>query len=173
MMRTSVKRAEAAQPSGLEELYLTHGPAGLRFAFYLTGDPERARDLVQDAFVRIAGRLAHLRQPERFDVYLRRTIFNLHASRLRRVRVERDFLTRKGGRTADVHEDPDPVERDEVWSAILELPPRQRAAVVLRYYEDLSERESAEILGCSVGALNQLVVRAIASLRRTIGEEAR
>ncbi len=60
-----------------------------------------------------------------------------------------------------------------MWHAILGLPPRQRAAIVLRYYEDLSERQAAEVLRCSVGALNQLVVRATASLRDRIGEEAR
>ncbi len=60
-----------------------------------------------------------------------------------------------------------------MWHAILGLPPRQRAAIVLRYYEDLSERQAADVLGCSVGALNQLVVRATANLRDRIGEEAR
>ena len=52
-------------------------------------------------------------------------------------------------------------------------PPRQRAAIVLRFYEDLSERESADILGCSVGALNQLVVRATATLRDRFGKDER
>ena len=160
-------------PGRLEELYLRHAPAGLRFAYYLSGDPERARDLVQDAFVRVVGRYAHLRQPDLFETYLRRTIFNLHTSRLRRLRVEREYLAREAGRAALAHHDPDPVERDQMWSAIRALPERQRAAIVLRYYEDLSERESAEILGCSVGALNQLVVRATATLRATIGDDAR
>jgi RNA polymerase sigma-70 factor (sigma-E family) len=173
MMRTSVKGVEGTSSGRLEELYVSHAPAGLRFAYYLSGDPERARDLVQDAFVRVAGRFAYLRQPDRFETYLRRTIFNLHTSRLRRLRLEREYVAREGGRIAHSHVDPDPAEHDEVWSAILSLPARQRAAVVLRYYEDLSERESAEILQCSVGALNQLVVRASASLRTTIGEEAR
>jgi RNA polymerase sigma factor (sigma-70 family) len=67
----------------------------------------------------------------------------------------------------------DPVERDEVWHAILGLPARQRAAIVLRFYEDLSERESAEILGCSTGALNQLVARATATLRDLFGKDER
>ena len=61
----------------------------------------------------------------------------------------------------------------EVWQAILQLPPRQRAAIVLRFYEDLSERESAEILGCSVGALNQLVARATTALRDRFGKDER
>jgi RNA polymerase sigma factor (sigma-70 family) len=59
-----------------------------------------------------------------------------------------------------------------MWHAILGLPPRQRAAIVLRYYEDLSESQSAEVLRCSVGALNQLVARAMANLRSSIGKDA-
>jgi RNA polymerase sigma factor (sigma-70 family) len=63
-----------------------------------------------------------------------------------------------------------PEERDALWRALLALPTRQRAALVLRFYEDLSEREAAEVLGCSVGALNQLVVRGMAGLRARIQE---
>jgi RNA polymerase sigma-70 factor (sigma-E family) len=172
-MRTSTKVAETTASGRLEELYVTHAPAALRFAFYLSGDPEQARDLVQDAFVRVAGRFAHLRKPDVFDTYLRRTILNLHTSRLRRLRLERAYLAREASRAAPRYEPPDPSTRDEVWHAILELPPRQRAAMVLRFYEDLSERESAEIVGCSVGALNQLVVRATATLRERIGKDER
>jgi RNA polymerase sigma factor (sigma-70 family) len=63
-------------------------------------------------------------------------------------------------------------ERDAMWTALQGLPTRQRAAVVLRYYEDLSERETADVLGCSLGAVNQLVARGIATLReRSEGEE--
>jgi RNA polymerase sigma-70 factor (sigma-E family) len=174
MMRTDAKaREDVGSSSRLGELYLEHAPAGLRFAYYLSGDQDRARDLVQDAFVRVAGRFGHLRQPDRFETYLRRTIFNLHTSRLRRLRLEREYLAREARRAAPPHEDPDPLERDEMWAAIGALPERQRAAIVLRYYEDLSERDAAEILGCSVGALNQLVVRATATLRATIGDDAR
>lgn len=170
MMRTGTKDGVATAANRLEELYVRHGPAGLRFGFYLTGDPELARDLLQEAFVRVAGRFAYLRQPDRFQTYLRRTILNLHTSRLRRLRLEREHLARERASAAIAHVDPDPGERDEVWRAISALPARQRAAVVLRFYEDLSEQESAEILGCSVGALNQLVVRASATLRTTLAE---
>lgn len=171
MSRTVVSKV--ASSGRLEDLYVSHASAGLRFAYYLTGDADHARDLLQDAFVRVAGRFAHLRQPDRFETYLRRTIFNLHTSRLRRLRLEREYVARERGRLERAREDPDPAERDAVWSAILGLPGRQRAAVVLRYYEDLTEHESAEIMGCSIGALNQLVVRATATLRRTIGDEDR
>ena len=172
-MRATVTSDDTITPR-LEDLYVRHAPAALRLAYFLSGDREEARDLVQDAFVRVAGRFRYLRQPDEFDAYLRRTIVNLHASRLRRLKVERSSLAReaalprvgrgRGGPRAS---------RDEMWHAILGLPPRQRAAIVLRYYEDLSERQAAEVLRCSVGALNQLVVRATATLRDRIGEEAR
>jgi RNA polymerase sigma factor (sigma-70 family) len=123
--------------------------------------------------VRVAGRFSHLRKPDVFGTYLRRTVFNLHTSRLRRLRLERDFLAGEARRVQPSHTDDDPTERDEVWQTILQLPPRQRAAIVLRFYEDLSERESAEIVGCSVGALNQLVARATSTLRERFGKDER
>lgn len=172
-MRSGVRSAETATSGRLEELYIAHAPAALRFAYYLCGDREQSRDLVQDAFVRVAGRFAYLRKPDVFGTYLRRTIFNLHTSRLRRLRIERAYLAKEGHRARLAHTDDDPTDRDEVWHAILELPPRQRAAIALRFYEDLSEREAAEIVGCSVGALNQLVARATTTLRERFGKDQR
>lgn len=149
----------------LEDLYVRHAPAALRLAFFLTGDRELAQDLVQDAFVRITGRFGHLRQPDSFDRYLRRTIVNLFTSHLRRVRLERAELARE---RAERPPDPPPldaVEHDELVRALRHLPERQRAAVVLRYYEDLTERETAEIMRCSTSAVNSLVSRAMVTLR--------
>jgi RNA polymerase sigma factor (sigma-70 family) len=160
-----------ATSSGLESLYLQHAPSALRFAYFLSGDQETARDLVQDAFVRVAGRFRYLRQPDGFDAYLRRTIVNLNVSRLRRLKVERSTLTREAGYQVVAVVERDPSVSDELWQAILDLPPRQRAAIVLRFYEDLSEWQAADILRCSVKALNQLVVRAMKTLRTRIGEE--
>lgn len=163
--------ADDATWSGLEGLYLQHAPSALRFAYFLSGDQELARDLVQDAFVRVAGRFRHLRQPDGFDAYLRRTIVNLNASRLRRLRVERSSLAREAAYPAIPVAERDPGVRDALWHAILDLPPRQRAAIVLRFYEDLSEWQAADILDCSVKALNQLVVRAMKTLRTRVGED--
>ena len=171
-MRTTVT-ADDSITSGLHDLYVRHAPAASRLAYFLSGDPEEARDLVQDAFVRVAGRFRYLRQPDEFDAYLRRTIVNLHASRLRRLKVERSSLAREAALPVSTAVEEGHEVRDEMWHAILDLPPRQRAAIVLRYYEDLSEQQAADVLRCSVGALNQLVVRAMANLRDRIGEEAR
>ena len=87
------------EPKGeLADLYVRHVPAANRLAFLLTGDRSQAEDLVHDAFVRCVGRFGHLRAHEAFDAYLRRTIVNLHTSRLRRVRVERECLSKEAGR---------------------------------------------------------------------------
>jgi RNA polymerase sigma-70 factor (sigma-E family) len=170
---TGERRAESSHGGRLEDLYTRHAPAAMRLAYFLTGDRELARDLVQDAFVKLAGRFRHLRMPDAFDVYLRRTIVNLFSSHLRRLRLERRELARQRSTGPPEHPDVDVAERDTMWSALRTLPPRQRAAVVLRYYEDLSERETAEVLGCSVGAAKQLVTRGLTALRGRIGSEDR
>ncbi|GBC86145.1 ECF RNA polymerase sigma factor SigE [bacterium HR12] len=168
-MTGDVARGDSAA-ARLTELYVRHAPPAQRLAYLLTGDPARAEDLVQEAFVRVVGRFAHLRVPDAFDAYLRRTIVNLHTSHLRRLRLERAYLERE--RTAISHASEDagsePGVREELWRALLDLPPRQRAAIVLRYYEDLSERETAEVLGCSRAAAKALVARGMEALRDRI-----
>jgi RNA polymerase sigma-70 factor (sigma-E family) len=154
----------------LADLYERHAPAAGRLAYLLTGDRALAEDLTQEAFVRVVGRFRHLRVPDAFEAYLRRTIVNLHTSQLRRRRLERAYLEREG-RSETSTTNPDVGAREELWQAILALPPRQRAAVVLRYYEDLSERETADALGCSVSAAKSLVARAMQTLRALIESE--
>jgi len=159
--------AASSGASRLEEAYLRNAPSGLRFAYFLTGNREQAEDLVQEAFVRVAGRFGHLRMDDRFDAYLRRTIVNLYTSGLRRRRLERRWMEREAepaARATSPAADA-AASRDDLWVRLQVLPERQRAALVLRYYEDLSEQETASLLGCSVGAVNQLVVRATRALR--------
>lgn len=156
----------------IEELYARHAPSALRLAYLLTGDRALAEDLVHDAFVRVVGRFGHLRVPDAFDAYLRRTIVNLHTSHLRRRRVERTFLEREraSARTTTVSM-PDVAAREELWIAVRALPARQRAAIVLRYFEDLSERQVADALRCSPAAVKSLVARATETLRGRIGKD--
>jgi RNA polymerase sigma-70 factor (sigma-E family) len=155
------------------ELYLRHADAAARLAYLLTGDREMAEDLVQDAFVKLAGRLVHLRDPEAFDAYLRATIVNLSRSYFRRKRVERQYLER--ARRTDGSETYSPgrsvEDQDELWHAMRRLTQRQRAAIVLRFYEDLPEVEVAEILQCAPGTVKSLVSRGLEKLRNEIGGE--
>ena len=168
-MKTEVSRS-VDHADALEELYVRNAAGAIRLAYFLTGDRDQAEDLVQDAFVRVAGRFQHLRGPDNVPAYLRRTIVNLFTSQLRRRRLERMWLHRQAGDTTTAAPE-DIATRDELWDALVHLPERQRAALVLRYYEDLSEREAADVLGCSSGALNQLVVRATSTLRGQVRKD--
>jgi len=164
---------DTRRPGRLAELYERHAPAATRLAYLLSGDHDQAEDLVHDAFVRVAGRLRHLRFPDAFDSYLRHTIVNLHTSRLRRLRREREYMERERHTRPEESFPPDVGLREELWRALQTLPGRQRAAVVLRYYEDLSERQTAEVLGCSIAAVKSAVARAMRALREGIrGEDA-
>lgn len=165
----SKEPTDAQRPGDrLSELYARHVPSAIGFAYLLTGVRADAEDVVHEAFIRVAGRLRHLRAPEAFDSYLMRTVVNLHTSRLRRLRTERAYLRRNEVGEASVSE-PDVAERDRVWRALRALPPRQRTVLVLRYFEDLSERATAEVMRCSVAAVKSLTTRALHALRNELG----
>ena len=159
-----VKRKEVDAEAGgrLADLYRRHAPDAVRLAYLLTGERALAEDVVQEAFVRLHGRFRDLRSPEAFEWYLRRTVVNLVRSQFRRRRVERAYLEREGHRPpaqADLG------SRQEMWEVLLRLPERNRTAIVLRYYEDLSEARTAEVMGCPVGTVKSLVSRGIERLR--------
>lgn len=164
-----MERLAPAETDRISELYVGHAPGAVRLAYLLTGDRALAEDLVQDAFVRVAGRLVHLRDAGAFDAYLKRTVVNLARSHFRRKRVERQFLQRERSlappeaASADAAE-----ERDRLWTAMGKLSERQRAAIVLRFYEDLSEDRIAEILRCRPGTVKSLVARGLQTLRGEI-----
>jgi RNA polymerase sigma-70 factor (sigma-E family) len=145
----------------VEEAWQRH----LRLAMLLTGDPARAEELLQDSLVKLYERWRRMRSPEEAHAYLRRILTNGRISWWRRVR--RETLV------ADVpergYEPPGPhPDADLLRTALRRLPPRQRAVVVLRHYEDLSEREIAKVLGCSLGTVKAQNARALQRLRAVI-----
>lgn len=143
----------------------------MRLAYLLTGDAQHAHDLTHEAFVRCVGRFAHLRSHAAFDAYLRRAIVNLHTSGIRRRYIERRWVRMETARVADASTSlPDVGSREDLWRALGQLPPRQRAALVLRYYEDLSEQDTAATLRCSVAAVKSLVALGSEALRALIAE---
>ncbi len=156
---------QEAEPSRLEELYVRHAPDGIRLAYLLTGDRVMAEDLVQEAFARFVGRLHFLRDPDAFEAYLRRTIVNLTKNFFRHRALERTYLTREAGRRQPEDPDPDVPTYETMRTALLGLPARQRAAIVLRYYEDLPESAIADILRCRPATVRSLVSRALQTLR--------
>jgi RNA polymerase sigma-70 factor (sigma-E family) len=163
---TSTERAG----SRLEELYRAHAPDALRLAYLLTGDRGLAEDLVQDAFVKVFGRFHDLRNRDAFWWYLRRTVVNLSRSHFRRRRVERAWLERQ--RPDETHTDPDLGERERLRKALQTLRPEQRAAIVLRYFEDLSEADTAQALGVAVGTVKSMVSRGMERLRKELDDDA-
>lgn len=150
----------------LADLYWRHAADAVRLAFLLTGDQHAAEDIVQDAFVRLFGRLQRLKSPDAFEMYLRRTVVNLSRDRFRRLRLERDYATREMNAPSQPTGVISAIEdRELIRDVLRSLPHRQRTALVLRFYADLSEQQTAEVMQCSVPAVKSLVTRANVSLR--------
>jgi RNA polymerase sigma-70 factor (sigma-E family) len=176
MVSSTVDDLAATDTGRLGELYLRHADDAVRLAYLLTGNRALAEDLVQDAFVRLAGRLVHLRDPGAFEAYLRRTVVNLTNSHFRRRRVERAYLERARGAIGPQGvqlSDRSFEDREDLWQALMRLSARQRAALVLRFYEDLPERQVAEILRCRPGTVKSLVSRGLETLREEVRGEDR
>ena len=159
-----------AMNAAVDDLYRKHGRAGLRLAFLLSGDRAGAEDIVQDAFARILGRLRTIRDPEALHAYLNRTIVNLAKNHHRTQGRLRTFLSNSAGSTPEVSFMPDIEERDDVHRELLTLPYRQRAALVLRYCEDMPESDVADALGTSPKAVRSLVGRGLTTLRSSNGK---
>ena len=154
-------------------LYDEHISAAVRFAYLLSGDAALAQDLAHDAFIRVTGKLGMLRSPDKVGPYLRTAILNGYRTQLRKVRRERAHVATGGGDPRATSEQPDVVTRTEIRGALDRLPPRRRAAIVLRYYEDMTERQTADVLGCSVPAVKALVARGLDELRTAMEGEPR
>jgi RNA polymerase sigma-70 factor (sigma-E family) len=168
IVRTTTQDTPVTEGGRLAELYRLHARDAVRLAYLLTGSQPLAEDIVQEAFVRLFGRFRDLRDPGAFEWYLRRTVVNLVRSHFRRVRVERAYLASRGRDRIEEQPHPDPGTRDELWRALLQLSERQRAAIVLRYYEDLSEARTADVMGCPVGTVKSLVSRGMERMRDLI-----
>jgi RNA polymerase sigma-70 factor (sigma-E family) len=146
------------------DFVVEHGPKLLRTACLLTGDRHLGEDLVQTALAKAYGSWAKVRQAEHRGAYVRRLMVNAHLSWVRRLtnseRVLETFPDRPTGDFQAAH-----AESDRMRTALLGLSPRVRTAVVLRYFEDLSEAETARVMGCSRSTVNNHVTRGLAALR--------
>jgi RNA polymerase sigma-70 factor (sigma-E family) len=143
-------------------------PALLRAAYLLTGDRHLAEDLVQDALARtcrVWRRLADGGNPE---AYARRVMYHLQISRWRRKRLAEVASAELPERAFQRDHAVDIAERLSLRAALLALPPRQRAVIVLRYFEDQTEAQTAEILGCQIGTVKSNAFRALSRLRQLV-----
>ncbi|WP_203338723.1 SigE family RNA polymerase sigma factor [Nocardioides limicola] len=140
-------------------------PALLRTAYLLSGDPHTAEDLVQTTLAKLYLAWPKVEKRESVDGYVRRILVNEHVSLWRRPWRRNEVTSTSLPEPADDRQ-PDDGTRAVVWQFVRSLPPRQRAVVVLRYYEELTEAETAEVLGISVGTVKSQASRALATLRR-------
>lgn len=141
----------------------------LRTAYLLTGDHHTAQDLLQTTLAKVYLRWDKISDREHVDAYVRRALVNEHRSAWRRPWRRRELVTDELPErpSADASYD----ERGAaLWSFVQTLPPRQRAVIVLRYYEELSEAETAAALDVSVGTVKSQASRALAALRARLPE---
>jgi RNA polymerase sigma-70 factor (sigma-E family) len=140
----------------------------VRYATALCGDPTEAEELVQSALVRVALRWPFVRDKDNPDGYVRRAIVNGYLTTWRRIRSRETSVAEppEVGVVADSATGIDDVMT--VRRALATLPPRQRAVLVLRYLEDRSEQETADLLGCSVGTVKSQASKALAKLRNAV-----
>lgn len=144
----------------------------LRAAYLMVGDEALAQDLVQEALTKTYVAWPRLRRTESAEAYARRAITTTAIGWFRRRGWTAERTTPAPPERPETGH-ADTVTRDAwLWQALLRLPPRQRAAVVLRYYEDLTEAQTAEALGCAVGTVKSQVSAALRSLRTHLGEDA-
>jgi RNA polymerase sigma-70 factor (sigma-E family) len=158
----------ARDAAEFSEYVAVRWPPMIRTARLLTGDHGLAEDLVQTALEKCYVAWPRLREPEARDAYVRRTIVNTYVSWQRRRswhEVPRERLPDR--RSPDATEDVP--QRSMLQDAMAELPVRQRAVVVLRFYEDLSVRQVADALGCSTGTVKSQTSDALRNLRERIG----
>ncbi|MFF3452650.1 SigE family RNA polymerase sigma factor [Streptomyces sp. NPDC002667] len=148
-------------------------PRLMRTAFLLTGERHAAEDLVQTTLEQVYVAWRRVGSADEPEAYVRRVMINAHARRHRRKLKE--FLAPKddSGLGREVPDSGDAIaradDRGALVAALAGLPPRQRQAVVLRYWEDLSESQAAEAMGCSVGAVKSNTAKGIAKLRGVPG----
>jgi RNA polymerase sigma-70 factor (sigma-E family) len=135
----------------------------LRTAYLLTGSAHAAEDLLQSALLSTMSRWRSMDHPE---AYVRRVMVNELVSRWRRRRLVEVLTAALPERAAPQPDDPE--LRDELWQALRRLPAGMRAVLVLRFWEDLSEAQIAEALGCSVGTVKSQTSRGLARLRELV-----
>jgi len=166
---TYADEGRVAVPSDrVSELYRAHLPGATRLAYLLTGDRAAAEDVAQEAFLRAASRIGGLRDENAFGAYLHRAVVNRVRNRARRLTLERSHAA---AATPVPYDLPDVAGRERLWAALLRLPYRQRAALVLRYYLDLSEADVAERLGCRPGTVKSATARGLAALRADLSTD--
>lgn len=142
-----------------------------RAAYLMVGDPQLAQDLVQEALVKTYLAWPRLRDPANAEAYTRKAITTTAISWFRRKGWANERPTGCLPDRPGIDEHAATTDREWLWQALQRLPVRQRAAIVLRYYQDLTEAQTAEAMGCAVGTVKSQVSAGLRKLRDQLGPE--
>jgi RNA polymerase sigma-70 factor (sigma-E family) len=155
-----------ASEAEFAEFFAAAWPRLFRVTYAITGDVGQAEDAVQSAFAKAYASWPRVRSADHPEAYVRRMAIN----EVLGLRRRSWWKSERSGTPPEVRAErsaqDDLVDRAEVWEALMSLPPRQRAVLVLRYYEDLSEQQISEVLGCSRGTVKSQASDALSALRR-------
>jgi RNA polymerase sigma factor (sigma-70 family) len=154
----------------LEDACAMEYPRLVRLLTLYCGDRDTALDLAQETLARGCAQWAGLSRMEQQSAWFTRVALNLATSRWRRLVVERRFTAVLAARE-EPRGEPDVVDALAVRAAVSALTPRQRAAVVLRFFDDLDLATTAAVMRCSEGTVKKLTARGLAGLRTTLGVE--
>jgi RNA polymerase sigma-70 factor (sigma-E family) len=161
------------EAAAFAEFVAARSAALFRTAYVMVGDHGLAQDLVQEALTKTYVAWPRLREVTSAEAYTRKAITTTYISWWRRrswsAERPRDDVPDRGDPTGRRGHGADVVDRTWLWGELQALPPRQRAAIVLRYYEDLTEAQTAEAMGCAVGTVKSQVAQGLKRLRARIG----
>ncbi|MGW5669627.1 SigE family RNA polymerase sigma factor [Micromonospora sp. NPDC003776] len=155
------------QPT-FEEFVTARGQALLRFALMLTGDRHQAEDLVQAVLAKAYVRWSRVAAMSRPEAYLKQVLVNENLRWWRRRSSRETPVAEPGDGPGGTDGAGAYAAREAAWALLGRLPRRQRAVLVLRYYEDLADAQIAEILGCTPGTVRSQAARALATLRAMV-----
>ncbi len=161
----SKRDRQAAKDAEFTAYLHARQPRLLRTAYLLTGDRHTAEDVLQTSLAKLYLAWDKVRDRDSVDAYLRRIMVNENNSLWRRGWKKREHTTEVLPEGDPHHDDYDDGRDAALWAVVQSLPPKARAVVVLRYYEQMSEAETADALGISVGTVKSQCSRAIAALR--------
>lgn len=167
-----------AGPDTFTAFVRANSSALLRTAYLLTGSPAAAEELLQDTLVRLYPKWTKVEAADAPMAYVRRSLSNAYVNERRRPAARRELpvesLPETGAGGPSGPSGPDELaqvaDREQVWALLHELPARQRAALVLRYFHDLADEEIAGCLGCRAGTVRSLLSRGLAALREQANE---
>ena len=166
------ERADIGRDEEVASLFRRHYVPMCRLAYVILGDAGVAEEVVMEALVKTFSGWRRIKDLDKSEAYLKRAVVNGCRSKIRRKVIETRAASVLRSRASDDLRSWDSDQREtrrELWDAIHLLPERQRAAVVLFYYEDLPEAEIADILQCSIGTVKSQLFKARAKLGRSLG----